>query len=137
MKISLPITVVAFETDYGGVVSNTRYLEYIERGRYALLHQADLWVEKTWKEIGVQPVVRRVEVDYLGFARHEDQLELAVEITELGGARAIFSYGLTRLGETESPVLMRARQTLAFLNTQWRPVRMPEKFRLAFSSQTS
>jgi acyl-CoA thioester hydrolase len=134
MKISLPITVVAFETDYGGVVSNTRYLEYIERGRYALLHQADLWVEKTWKEIGVQPVVRRVEVDYLGFARHEDRLEMVVEVAELAGARAIFSYELTRI--EDGSVLMRAHQTIAFLNTQWRPVRMPEKFRRAFS-QTS
>jgi acyl-CoA thioester hydrolase len=133
MKISLPITVVAFETDYGGVVSNTRYLEYIERGRYALLHQAGLWVEKTWKEIGVQPVVRRVEVDYLGFARHEDQLELSVEVAEIGGARAVFCYELIKI--SDGSVLMRARQTLAFLGTQWRPVRVPEKMRLALSQQ--
>ena len=131
MKISLPIIVVAFETDYGGVVSNTRYLEYIERGRYALLHSAGLWIDKTWHEIGVQPVVRRVEVDYLGFARHEDELEMTIEVTEIGGARAVFSYELKRV--SDSSVLMRARQTMAFLNTQWRPVRVPEKFRTALS----
>ncbi|RYG66359.1 hypothetical protein EON80_15570 [bacterium] len=132
MKVTLPITVVAFETDYGGVVSNTRYLEYIERGRYALLHQAGLWVEKTWQEIGVQPVVRQVQVDYLGFARHEEQLELTVDVAELRGARGVLSYELKRL--SDGAVLMRAQQTIAFLNTQWRPVRVPEKFLTALTS---
>ena len=53
MKIELPITVVAFETDFGGVVSNTRYLEYIERGRYALLHAAGLLLGWTLRPANV------------------------------------------------------------------------------------
>ena len=48
MTITLPITVVAFETDFGGVVSNTRYVEYVERGRYALLHAAGLKISEVW-----------------------------------------------------------------------------------------
>jgi acyl-CoA thioester hydrolase len=127
MRISLPILVVAFETDFGGVVSNTRYVEYIERARYALWHSAGLQVERTWREHGVQGVVRRVEVDYLGFAKHEDELEIAVEVGEIGGARLILNYELSR--SPDGAVLMRARQTLAFLNTNWKPVRVPEIFR--------
>lgn len=127
MKISLPILVVAFETDFGGVVSNTRYLEYIERARYALWHAAGLQVEKTWREFGVQGVVRRIEIDYLGFARHEDELEIEVEVAEIGGAKVILSYELSR--PSDGAILMRARQTLAFLNTNWRPTRVPEVFR--------
>ncbi len=127
MKISLPILVVAFETDFGGVVSNVRYLEYIERARYALWHAVGLQVEKTWKEFGVQGVVRRIEVDYLGFAKHEDELEIGVEVVEIGGATLILSYELKRT--RDAAVLMRARQTMAFLNTKWRPVRVPEVFR--------
>ena len=127
MKISLPILVVAFETDFGGVVSNTRYLEYIERARYALLHAANLGVEATWREFGVQSVVRRVEVDYLGFARHEDELQISARTAEIGGARVVVEYELTRA--IDEAVLMRARQTLAFLNTNWRPVRVPDIFR--------
>ena len=131
MKISLPILVVAFETDFGGVVSNTRYLEYIERARYALLHAAGLQVEKTWQDYGVQSVVRRVEVDYLGFAKHEDELEIAVEVGEWSGATMQLSYELRRL--SDDTVLMKASQTLAFLNTQWRPTRVPKVFRTALS----
>lgn len=134
MQVILPITVVAFETDFGGVVSNTRYLEYIERGRYALLHSAGIRLEKTWAEQGVQPVVRHVEVDYLGFARHEEELELIVTVAEHAGARSLLNYELRR--KSDGTVLMKATQTLAYLNTSWRPVRVPALFRDAMPLST-
>jgi acyl-CoA thioester hydrolase len=127
MKVTLPITVVAFETDYGGVVSNTRYLEYIERGRYALLHACGLKIEEMWQTHGVQPIVRRVEIEYLGAARHEDELELDIEVQEHGKSTSTLLFTLRR-GET---ALMRATQTLAYINTRWRPVRVPDVFRQA------
>ncbi len=127
MKISLSILVVAFETDFGGVVSNVRYLEYIERARYALWHAVGLQVEKTWREHGVQGVVRRVEVDYLGFAKHEDELEISVEVGEIGGARLILEYEITR--PKDDAMILKAKQTMAFLNLNWKPVRVPEVFR--------
>ncbi len=125
MKISL--LVVAFETDFGGVVSNVRYLEYIERARYALWHTAGLQVEKIWREHGVQGVVRRVEVDYLGFAKHEDELEVSALVGEIGGARLVLEFEITR--PEDGAMILKARQTMAFLNTKWRPVRVPEIFR--------
>ena len=127
MKITLPITVIAFETDYEGVVSNTRYLEYMERGRYALLRAAGLSVEQMLRESGVQPVIRRVEVDYIGVARHEDALELDVSVLECRGASAILLHELRR--SEDGAVVMRGRQTLAFINQNWRPVRVPALFR--------
>ncbi len=126
MKIILPITVVAFETDFGGVVSNTRYLEYIERGRYALLHSVGLKVTRLWAEHGVQPVVRRVEVDYLSFARHEDELELEVQTGEHERSSAQLHFTLRRV--EDEVVLMRAVQTIVFINTRMKPSRIPNWF---------
>ena len=126
MTITLPITVVAFETDYGGVVSNTRYLEYIERGRYALLHQAGIKIEEVWKELGVQPVVRHVEIEYLSPARHEDELQLHVTVVSHGKTSTTLKYELRR--KNERTLLLRATQTLAYINTRWRPSRVPELF---------
>ncbi len=126
MKILLPITVVAFETDFSGVVSNTRYLEYIERGRYALLHSAGLKITRLWAEHGVQPVVRRVEVDYLGFARHEDDLELEAATGEHGRSSARLHYALRRV--EDGALLMSAVQTIAFINARMKPSRVPAWF---------
>jgi acyl-CoA thioester hydrolase len=124
VTITLPITVIAFETDYGGVVSNTRYLEYIERGRYALLHHAGIKIEEFWKEHGVQPVVRHVEIEYLAPARHEDELELEVSVAAHGKTSTTLKYELRR-GDV---LLLRATQTLAYINMRWRPSRVPPLF---------
>ena len=126
-SITLPILVHAFETDFGGVVSNTRYLEYLERGRYALLHAANLPVEKTWQEEGVMAIVRRVEVDYLSFARHEDALTLTTWVSEWGGASAIVSHEIVR--QSDDTLILRAQQTIAFLNRAWKPTRVPRSYR--------
>ena len=71
MEIVLAISVLAFETDFGGVVSNTRYPEYLERGRHEMMRVAGLRTDEIWKTHGVMPILRRVEIDYLGFARHD------------------------------------------------------------------
>lgn len=127
MKISLPLLVHAFETDFGGVVSNTRYLEYLERGRYALLHSAGLPVEKTWQEEGIMAIVRRAEVDYLNFARHEEQLTLTTWVEQWKGATAIVAHEIVR--DFDGVAILRARQTIAFLNRNWRPTRVPASYR--------
>ena len=126
-SISLPILIHAYETDFGGVVSNTRYLEFLERGRYALLHAAGLPVEQTWRDEGVMAIVRRVEVDYLAFARHEEQLTLTTRVSEWKGASAIVSHEITR--DSDGAIILRAHQTIAFLNRDWKPTRVPNSYR--------
>ena len=127
MKVEVPILVHAFETDFGGVVSNTRFLEWFERGRYALLHEAGLPVEETWSQEGVMAVVRRVEVDYLSFARHEDRLVLTTRVSEWKGASATVEHEIVR--PKDEVVIARATQTIAFLNRSWKPTRVPKSYR--------
>lgn len=133
MKIELPILVHAFETDFGGVVSNTRFLEWFERGRYALLHAANLPVEETWSQEGVMAVVRRVEVDYLSFARHEDALVLTTRASEWNRATAVVEHEIVRT--KDGVVIARAKQTIAFLNQSWKPTRVPSSYREKLGEQ--
>lgn len=130
MKVVLPITVVAFETDYGGVVSNTRYLEYVERGRYALFHAAGFTMEKLVEAHDIQFVVRKVEMEYLSPARHEDELELTINVAAHSRTTTTLDFELRRKGE--STLLMRATQSLVYINMNWRPVRVPELLLQAF-----
>lgn len=127
MTITLPIHVHAFETDFGGVVSNTRYLEYLERGRYALTRGAGLHIGQIWEEQGVQVVLRRVEVDYLSFARHEDDLELSVTVAEHGKTTTRLTFELRR--PVDGALIIRAQQVLAYINRSLRPTRVPAVFK--------
>ncbi len=129
MKTVLPIRVVAFETDYAGIVSNTRYVEYLERGRYALLQNVGLSVERVLETHGVQAVVRRIDIEFLLPARHEDELELHVEVRSHSGATTTISSQLFRA--QDQVLLMRATQTLAYIDARFRVVRVPKVFREA------
>ena len=135
MKTILPIRVVAFETDYGGVVSNTRYIEYLERGRYALLESAGLSVNRVLEECGMQAVVRRIDIEYLSPARHEDLLELHVEVQRHSGATTTIFAQLFR--SNDNVLLMRATQTLAYIDTAMRAVRVPKTYREALPPESN
>ena len=127
MKVILPIHVIAFETDFGGVVSNVRYIEYLERGRAALMRAAKLTVAGALQTCGAQPVVRRTEIEYLASAYHEEELELHVTVTAHEGARSRLDFELFR--PRDGVLLMRATQTLVYLTAAWKPVRVPALFR--------
>lgn len=127
MKVILPIHVVGFETDFGGVVSNTRYLEYLERGRHALMKSANLTIAQALELTGAQPVVRRVEVEYIISARHEDDLELHIFIEAHERVRTILRFELYRL--RDGVLLMRARQEMVYLTLDWKPMRVPALFK--------
>jgi acyl-CoA thioester hydrolase len=134
MKNKISILVHAYETDFYGVVSNTRYPEYLERGRYALLHAVGLPVEKTWQEEGVMALVRRVEIDYITFARHEELLELETWVDEWRGASAVVHHVLTRV--SDGATIIKARQTMAFINRNSKATRAPKSY-LEKLSQTN
>jgi acyl-CoA thioester hydrolase len=119
---------MAFETDFYGVVSNTRYLEYLERGRYGLLERAGVTVKDIWEEHGVQPIVRRVAIEYLGPARHEDHLQLVSWVELHEGATTTLRHELFRCHD--QALILTARQMLAYINRHERPVRVPPAYRL-------
>lgn len=133
MRVELSLRVVAFETDYSGMVSNTRYIEYLERGRNALLKASGVKVGEVWDKYGAFFVVRRTEVDYLLPARHEDDILLATWVREHTGATTILEHVLTR--PADGAILLRSVQTLAYLNEAWRPVRVPAALRTAMPSE--
>jgi YbgC/YbaW family acyl-CoA thioester hydrolase len=133
VKVSLPITVVAFETDYDGVVSNTRYMEYLERGRYALLHASGLKVREVLESHGVQAVVRRIEIDFVQFAMHEDELLLNVWVENHSGATTTLRSELSR--PADGAIIMRAMQLLAYTNTKRKAVRVPQIYREALAPE--
>ncbi len=60
----LPIQVRDYEVDSQGIVNNANYLHYFEHTRHEFCRHAGTSFRDMQKN-GIDPVVRRVEVDYL------------------------------------------------------------------------
>ena len=89
MAFEFPIRVYYEDTDAGGVVYHSNYLNFYERARTEYLR--DIGFEQdTLLEQDIVFVVRRCEVDYLRPAKFNDELIVHVEIEQLKRASVIF-----------------------------------------------
>jgi len=60
----MPIKVRDYEVDAQGIVNNANYQHYLEHTRHMFCEQAGVSFRKM-HESGIEPVVRRIEIDYL------------------------------------------------------------------------
>lgn len=120
MTHSLTLRVYYEDTDLAGIVYYANYLRFIERARSEWLR--DLGIDQVaLKAQGRVFAVRRVEADYLRPARFDDLLEVRTDLAHAGPARVVVDQRVLR-GDT---VLFTARVTVACLDDQGRPVRLP------------
>jgi len=122
MAFHWPVRVYWEDTDAGGVVYYANYLRFMERARSEWLRAYGFEQDVLRDASGVVFVVRRVEVDYLSPARFNDQIDVSVELQELGRASLSVEQTLTR-GATR---LVSAHVTLACVDAaRFKPVKIP------------
>ncbi len=120
MIYRLPIRVYYEDTDMGGIVYYANYLKFIERGRSEWVREIGL-DQHEMKADGVVFAVRRVEADYLGSARLDDELVVETRVANVTAARLVMEQWVKR-GEE---VLFHAMVTAVCMNEAGQPVRLP------------
>ena len=109
------------DTDAGGVVYHSRYLDFAERGRAEMLVQEGVDV-KYFLEKGISFVLRHAEVDYIKPAKLDDVLTIQTRVKEIKNASMTLEQTCLR---EDGTVLVVMHIQLAFINPQTlRPVRM-------------
>lgn len=116
------------DTDFSGVVYYGRYLEFLERGRSDLLHKAGIrhrdLLEGGAPDATGEPlawVVRRIEIDYRGSARIEDEIEVLTRIERARGARL----DMAQRVKLRDEAILDARVEAALITLEGRPRRIP------------
>jgi len=133
MAFHWPVRVYWEDTDAGGVVYYANYLRFMERARSEWLRAYGFEQDVLRDASGVVFVVRRVEVDYLSPARFNDQIDVSVELQELGRASLSVEQTLTR-GATR---LVSAQVTLACVDAaRFKPVKIPSPILQALDPAT-
>ncbi|HRE28377.1 MAG TPA: thioesterase family protein [Anaerolineales bacterium] len=118
-------TVMTYDIDFAGVVSNISYVRWLEDLRN--LYAAQALPLATAQERGIAPVLLRTEVDYLAAARLQDTLDARMWLAEKGRARFVLAAEFVRCAD--GAVAARARQTGTFISLETlRPVRLPDEY---------
>lgn len=118
-----PVRVYYEDTDAGGVVYYANYLKFLERARTEWLRARGFEQTALAAVHGVMFIVRSIALDYRKPARFNDQLEVTVELRDIGASRIALNQAVRR-GQED---LASAQVEIACVNTAtFRPVRIPE-----------
>jgi acyl-CoA thioester hydrolase len=113
------------DTDAGGVVYHSRYLNFFERARTEWLRSRGIEQSRLARDEKLVFAISRMEVDFLLPAVLDDELDVSVHSVSAGRTRLEFSQELTR--RSDGRILSRAQVRAACLDADsFKPARMPD-----------
>lgn len=119
-----PVRVFYEDTDAGGIVYHSQYLNFAERARTECVRSIGVNQGALLDE-GFAFAVHRVEVDFVRPARLDDLLEVVTGVDVIGAASVDFRQEIRRDGQ----VLARLAVRVAFIRLDGRPARIPAQLR--------
>ena len=123
---ALPLRVYYQDTDAGGVVYHSRYLDFFERARYEWLRGLGCSGLDLAQRLGVVFVVRSASIAFRRPARLDDLLHVSVRLAELGRSRVRLGQAVKRGGE----ILVEGDVELACVEARsFKPVSVPAELR--------
>lgn len=123
-----PVRVYWEDTDGGGVVYHSQYLNFFERARSEWLRSRGIHQARIAAQEGVVFAIRRMQIDWLLPARLDDLLDVSVHSVTAGAARLSFQQQMRR--QEDQAVLASAEVMAVCLDaTEFKPIKMPEHIR--------
>jgi len=119
------LKVRTYECDSYGHVNNANYLNYLEYARYELLKDIGFDYEKAIAA-GYGVFIARIEIDYKRPAVTDDLLTIKTWPIKKGAASGTFSQEIRRGDD----LLITAKVTWAFVDSNGAPVRIPKEWDL-------
>ena len=111
------------DTDAGGIVYHSNYLNFAERARTEMLRDCGFEHAKLFHEEGMAFAVRRLNIEYIKPARLDDELVVYTNIVSLSGARIIMKQNVM----SKYNVLAEIELELACLSPEGRAIRLPKE----------
>ncbi|MBF0145243.1 MAG: tol-pal system-associated acyl-CoA thioesterase [Magnetococcales bacterium] len=118
-----PIRVYYEDTDSGGVVYHSVYLNFMERARTEWLRSLGFDQSALARDRGLVFAVSRIQVHFLAPARMDDALLITLTLAKQGGASLHLHQQILHMPNRRP--LVRAEVRIAMLNRAFKPVRFP------------
>lgn len=124
----LPLRVYYQDTDAGGVVYHSTYLDYMERARYEWLRTLGFTIHSLLNGHQIIFMVRAIHIEYFKPAVLDDLLHIGVSVTELGRSRIQFSQQIFR-DNTDTCLTSAAIDIVCVGAKTLKPARLPDAVR--------
>jgi acyl-CoA thioester hydrolase len=123
-RFEWPVRVYYEDTDAGGVVYHSRYLNFLERARTEWLRSMGFEQDELARQDNVIFVVRHLDVDFLRPARFNELLSVTTRVLERRRVSLLFHQEICR--DADRSPLCAARVKVACLDAaRFRPCPLP------------
>lgn len=110
------------ETDKMGFCYYGNYAAFLEVGRVEFLRERKI-IYRELEDLGILLPVSELHINYLSPAKYDDLLKIETTITELKGAKILFSYEIFNEKEI---LILTAKTTLVFIDSKTlKPIAIP------------
>ena len=130
----LPVRVYYEDTDAGGVVYHSNYINFFERARTEWLRQLGYELDELVRDEQLIFVVRAVSCEYLRPAIFNDELFVSAEIIEKGNTSIKFEQKVMRVSKesdkTDDAYIILAKGLVTVVSVdsnKFRPKRLPKQ----------
>ena len=111
------------DTDSGGVVYHSNYLNFMERARTEWLRSLELNQADLKKKDKIMFVVANVNIDYKKAARFNDELDIETSIDKIGASRVDLTQNIMK----NSDLYTSAKVVIACIHSEtFKPQRIPK-----------
>ena len=121
-----PLRIFYEDTDAGGVVYHSNFLNFCERARTEWLRQLTIGRERLQHEFGLMLVVRRANIEWRRPARLDDLLMVETRLSGMGKVRMSLTQTITR-GETHLATI--EIEVVAVSVSDFTPTLLPDALR--------
>ena len=116
------------DTDAGGVVYHSQYLNFFERARTEWLRAKGVQQARLAEEDNVLFAIRHMDINFEQAARLDDELDITVFNVDAGGVRMTFEQDMIRCSDRQR--VATAKLTAVCLRADsFKPTRMPKWIR--------
>ena len=121
------------DTDAGGVVYHSQYLNFFERARTEWLRAKGVQQARLAEEDNVLFAIRHMDINFEQAARLDDELDITVFNVDAGGVRMTFEQDMIRCSDRQR--VATAKLTAVCLRADsFKPTRMPKWIRAEIRS---
>ena len=111
------------DTDSGGVVYYANYLKYLERARTEALFSIGFSNKKVQDQFNSLIIVKSCNIEYIKSARLEDELTVRSFVKSITKT----SFFMNQIISKVDKIIVEAQVHLVFVNTDGKPVKIPEE----------
>ena len=123
MSFQFPIRVYYEDTDAGGIVYHSNYLNFCERARTEYLRHLGI-EQDTYLKHNIAFVVKTMEIDFKAAAKFNEELNVISEVIKI--IRASVEFSQIIMNQMQQ-VVFSAKVKVASVNTQeMKPIAIPE-----------